>query len=218
MDDSARSLSPVFISGRTIVKMDQEFTPKMKKTSKEEREKENIQVKERRKGRVEENNKRAQTHLIVATLIATVTFAASFTMPGGYDSNQGSEQGMPVLLRHAAFKVFVITNTLAMICSISAGFLYASASFYNEATKQEHRHMMAFWLISIAMGTMVLAFITGTYTVLSHSLGIAIATCVVGTCSFFILIPEVIKLYKYKYITDLDNAQRLERERIRSQG
>ncbi|KAI7981774.1 Protein ACCELERATED CELL DEATH 6 [Camellia lanceoleosa] len=218
-DDLTWPVWRAFIGGRrTIVKTDEEFITKMRKARKEKREKENIQVKERIKGRVEENNKRAQTHLIVATLIATVTFAASFTMPGGYDSNQGSEQGMPVLLRHAAFKVFVITNTLAMICSISAGFLYASASFYNEATKQEHRHLMAFWLILIAMGTMVLAFITGTYSVLSHSLGIAIATCVVGTFSFFILIPEVIKLYNYKYIIDLDYAQYLERKRIRMQG
>ncbi|KAI8002596.1 85/88 kDa calcium-independent phospholipase A2 [Camellia lanceoleosa] len=83
---------------------------------------------------------------------------------------------MPVLLRAATFQAFVITNTIAMICSISTGFLYASASFYNEVKKPELRHLIAFWLILVARGAMVVAFITGTFTVLSHSLGIAITT------------------------------------------
>ncbi|KAI7993432.1 Protein ACCELERATED CELL DEATH 6 [Camellia lanceoleosa] len=186
------------ISGRNIVRMDQDLIPKLKKTRRENREK--------RKVRLEENNRRVQTHLIVATLIATVTFAAGFTMPGGYDGNQGPKQGMPVLLRTATFQVFVITNTIAMICSISAGFLYASASFYNEVKNQEHRHLIAFWLILVAMGAMVVAFITGTFTMLSHSLGVAITVCIVGSFSFFIFIPEVFKLYDYEYITDPDSA------------
>ncbi|KAI8003057.1 Protein ACCELERATED CELL DEATH 6 [Camellia lanceoleosa] len=195
------------------IRMDQDFIPKWR----ENREKKEAKVKEKRKLRVEENNRRAQTHLIVATLIATVTFAAGFTMPGGYDGNQGPEQGMPVLLRAATFQAFVITNTIAMICSISAGFLYASASFYNEVKKQEHRHLIAFWLILVAMGAMVVAFITGTFTMLSHSLGIAITACIVGSFSFFILIPEVFKLYIYQYITDPDIAIRWEERRISRQ-
>ncbi|KAL7180890.1 hypothetical protein ACSBR1_039866 [Camellia fascicularis] len=93
-----------------------------------------------------------------------------------------------------------------MICSISAGFLYASASFYNEVKRQERRHLIAFWLILVAMGAMVVAFITGTFTMLSHSLGIATTVCIVGSFSFFIFIPEVFKLYDYEYITDPDSA------------
>ncbi|KAI7981788.1 hypothetical protein LOK49_Contig14G00020 [Camellia lanceoleosa] len=139
-------------------------------------------------------------------LIATVIFATGFIMPSGYDGNQGPEQGMPVLLRAAAFLAFVITNTIAMICSISTGFLCSSTSFYNEVKAQEHRHLIAFWLILVAIGAMVVAFITGTYTVLSHSLGIAIIACIVGSFSFFILIPEVFKLYNYEYITNPDSA------------
>ncbi|KAI8004750.1 Ankyrin repeat-containing protein NPR4 [Camellia lanceoleosa] len=202
--------------------MDQDFIPKLKKKWRENREKKKAKDREKkeekRKLHVEENNnRRVQTHLIVATLIATVTFAAGFTMPGGYDGNQGPEQGMPVLLRVAAFQAFVITNTIAMMCSISAGFLYASVSFYNDVKKQKHRHLIAFWLILVAMGAMVVAFITGTFTVLSHSLGIAITACIVGSFSFFILIPELFKLYNYKYITDPDDAIWREEMRIRNQ-
>ncbi|KAE9445307.1 hypothetical protein C3L33_22795, partial [Rhododendron williamsianum] len=56
-----------------------------------------------------------QTIVIVAALIATITFAAAFTIPGGYDGNQGRrDQGMAILARESAFKAFVITNTIAM--------------------------------------------------------------------------------------------------------
>ncbi|KAL7220255.1 hypothetical protein ACSBR2_013173 [Camellia fascicularis] len=36
--------------------------------------------------------KTGDTHLIVAALIVTVTFTAGFTMPGGFDGNQGPNQ------------------------------------------------------------------------------------------------------------------------------
>ncbi|KAL7177447.1 hypothetical protein ACSBR2_030748 [Camellia fascicularis] len=139
-------------------------------------------------------------------------------MPGGYDGNQGPEQDMPVLLRAATFQAFVITNTIAMICTISAGFLYASASFYNEVKKQELRHLIALWLILVAMGAMVVAFITGTFTTLSHSLGIAITASIVGSFTFFSFTPEVFKLYNYKYITDPDHAIQSEKIRISTQN
>ncbi|XP_052882631.1 uncharacterized protein LOC128291535 isoform X3 [Gossypium arboreum] len=51
---------------------------------------------------------------------ATITFAAAITVPGGLKSEKGSEQGTPFLIDEAAFKVFVVTNALAFILSISA--------------------------------------------------------------------------------------------------
>ncbi|MBA0730274.1 hypothetical protein Golax_020624, partial [Gossypium laxum] len=60
------------------------------------------------------------THLIVAALIATVTFAAAITVPGGLESEKGSKQGNPFLIHEAAFKAFVVTNALAFIFSVSA--------------------------------------------------------------------------------------------------
>ncbi|CAL5392618.1 unnamed protein product [Camellia sinensis] len=64
--------------------------------------------------------KTEDTHMIVAALIATVTFAAGFTMPGGYNGNQGPTQGMAILTRETAFQAFAVTNTIAMILSTSA--------------------------------------------------------------------------------------------------
>ncbi|RVW72861.1 Protein accelerated cell death 6 [Vitis vinifera] len=38
-----------------------------------------------------------ESHMIVAALIATVTFAAGFTLPGGYIQNESNNQGLAVL-------------------------------------------------------------------------------------------------------------------------
>ncbi|KAG6499707.1 hypothetical protein ZIOFF_039498 [Zingiber officinale] len=47
---------------------------------------------------------------IVAVLIATVTFAAAFTLPGGYRNDSGSDEGMAILSSRAAFKAFLISH------------------------------------------------------------------------------------------------------------
>ncbi|KAJ4765351.1 Ankyrin repeat family protein [Rhynchospora pubera] len=53
---------------------------------------------------------------LIAILISTITFAAAFTLPGGYSNDLGSE-GLPIMAKKIAFKVFLISDTLAM-CSV----------------------------------------------------------------------------------------------------
>ncbi|XP_027153995.1 ankyrin repeat-containing protein At5g02620-like [Coffea eugenioides] len=61
----------------------------------------------------------SKNYSIVATLIATVTFAAGFTVPGGYNSD-GPDKGMAVLGKQADFITFVISDFLAMIAAMGA--------------------------------------------------------------------------------------------------
>ncbi|XP_057991429.1 ankyrin repeat-containing protein At5g02620-like [Hevea brasiliensis] len=42
---------------------------------------------------ITELEKTSQSHQIVATLIATITFAAGFTLPGGYSDHDGPDEG-----------------------------------------------------------------------------------------------------------------------------
>ena len=62
---------------------------------------------------------------LVAILIATITFAAAFTLPGGYSTDAGAE-GLPMMARKAAFQAFLISDTLAMCSSLAVAFLHHS--------------------------------------------------------------------------------------------
>ncbi|PSS33808.1 Protein ACCELERATED CELL DEATH like [Actinidia chinensis var. chinensis] len=141
-------------------------------------------------------NKIGNNNIIVTALIATVTFAAGFTLPGGYDGNAGPNQGMAVLVRKAAFKAFVISNAMAVICSTSAVFVFLIATFYVTERKIITRYDIGFVLMLISLVAMMIAFITGTYAILATTpgIGLAIAVCVIG-CSFLVI--DYIFLHKW---------------------
>ena len=130
----------------------------------------------------------SQYHLVVDTLIATVAFTAGITMPGGFRDHDGPHPGSAVLTGNAAFKAFVITNTLAMVQSCSAAFIHLfTPLLFHEQNVGDFSFLLAtlaFCLSISAMGAMMLAFVTGTYAVLMHSLNLAIANSVLGLCFF----------------------------------
>ncbi|XP_023520198.1 ankyrin repeat-containing protein NPR4-like [Cucurbita pepo subsp. pepo] len=64
----------------------------------------------------------ANSCMLVATLIATVVFAAAFTVPGGNDENNGS----PMFLNHKWFTVFVVSDAIALISSSTSILLFLS--------------------------------------------------------------------------------------------
>ncbi|THG05996.1 hypothetical protein TEA_000254 [Camellia sinensis var. sinensis] len=121
-----------------------------------------------------------ENHLIVATLVATVAFTAGFTMPGGYNGNDGPNQGMAILTREAAFKAFMVIDTIATSLSISAVLTHFYAAGSNNGDEVEKLVHRAAYLTIYAAMAMVLAFVTGTYAVLAHSSGLAISVCVIG--------------------------------------
>ncbi|KAL9410758.1 hypothetical protein AB3S75_044520 [Citrus x aurantiifolia] len=119
-------------------------------------------------------------HTVVATLIATVTFAAGFTLPGGYWGKEGPIPGTPILIKNAGFQAFVVSDVIAMVLSVSAIFIYfltpiktlRQTSFLSEVPH---------YLILVSLLAMVVAFTTGTYAVLAPSVGLSVATCVLGS-------------------------------------
>ncbi|KAK4856477.1 hypothetical protein QYF36_017896 [Acer negundo] len=131
--------------------------------------------------------KAKDSHIVAAALISTVTFAAAFTLPGGF-KNEGRDQGMAILSRNSAFQTFIISDAIAMVFS-----MFAVCSYFIMALevlpRQKYFTLFATapWFVVIAMAAMMIAFVTGSYAVLSPSLGLAIATCFIGLTVFLLL-------------------------------
>jgi len=174
--------------------------------NKEEEEKKNND--EKNKEEEEALSKTRESHLVVAALIATVTFAAAFTLPGGYKSDRGTA----ILANKAAFIVFVISDAMSLVLSILAVFIHFLISLihglemvkYAMINKVTTRKLFAFAMLMtmIGMVTMIIAFVTGTYAVLEPSLGLAISTCLIGL-SFFFLVYLVFRII-YKDAKDME--------------
>ncbi|KAE8022652.1 hypothetical protein FH972_008435 [Carpinus fangiana] len=148
--------------------------------------------KEDRKSMLSILQKATEVHLVVATLIATVTFAACITMPGGFVGGEGLHPGSALLRRSVAFKAFVIMDTISMVLSSSAVFIHLLMPFLLDRDINDERRRMklivlAFILILGAMVAMGLAFVTGTYAILVPSFDLAIVNCIVGLTLFAIV-------------------------------
>ena len=93
-------------------------------------------------------------------------------------------------MRNTAFKAFIITNTIAMLCllSCSAAFIHLFMPLlFHEQNLGDFSFLLAslaFCISISALGATVLAFVLGTYAVLMHSLGLAIANSVIGLLFF----------------------------------
>ncbi|KAK7845036.1 ankyrin repeat-containing protein itn1 [Quercus suber] len=61
-------------------------------------------------------------YIVVATLITGVAFAAAFTVPGGSNPDTGS----PILLKSVWFRVFFISDAIALLSSSTSILLFSS--------------------------------------------------------------------------------------------
>jgi magnesium-transporting ATPase (P-type) len=69
----------------------------------------------------------ANNCMLVATLIATVVFAATFTVPGGNNQEAGKlDTGKPHLLKSNWFTLFFISNTIALVFSSTSILIFLS--------------------------------------------------------------------------------------------
>ncbi|KAJ9159273.1 hypothetical protein P3X46_024789 [Hevea brasiliensis] len=131
---------------------------------------------------ISELKKVSKSHQIVATLIATVTFTAGFTLPGGYNQD-GPGKGTTILTRRSAFKAFLITDTLALALSISVVLIHFLLTLSRNKRKFFYLFFWAFVFTIVAMILMMVAFMAAVYAVMPHSSsGLRAAICVIGSC------------------------------------
>ncbi|KAH9624213.1 hypothetical protein KSS87_019982 [Heliosperma pusillum] len=101
---------------------------------------------------------------VIAALLATITFAAGFTLPGGINSNNGEA----LLAKKASFLVFLLADVYAMCTSMLVLFclVWSMVSEPDIARVLVDRSVII--LMQSLYGTL-LAFMTGIYTVIEHN-------------------------------------------------
>ncbi|XP_021744166.1 uncharacterized protein LOC110710202 [Chenopodium quinoa] len=106
----------------------------------------------------------AGSHLVVAALIATVSFTAGLSaVPGGFFPEPKKGEGGTAILSHSiAFQAFLYTDCFALVSSLSAIFW----NFWFVLTGQKNRHFLtlAFRATPISIYMLMAAFLTGTYS------------------------------------------------------
>ena len=103
--------------------------------------------------------------LMSITIITTVTYAAAFQLPGGYDSNTG----MPVLRNHPAFRLFLECNSLSFVCSAAVMFLHYIKSWgTNKKTGPRFKYWLKY-LTYFSISFMFVAYIESMYEIVFGS-------------------------------------------------
>lgn len=134
----------------------------------------------------------------MSILTATVTFAAGLTMPGGYVTDKGHDQGTAILTRSIAFKVFALTNALVQATSTSSVFIHIFMEMHHGVLLLARAYQLMWKATTIVcMSLMMVAYVTGTYAVLDHSSGFAIAYIVI---SIFLLLIVIVCV---EYFSDI---------------
>jgi Domain of unknown function len=100
---------------------------------------------------------------IGSVLIATVTFAAAFTLPGGYDSVKGT----PNLARRYAFKAFILADMVAFMHSALSVFCTTWSIYEKTGGGVSAMLNVAAYNFLSAGASLVLAFGLALYVVLS---------------------------------------------------
>jgi hypothetical protein len=133
----------------------------------------------------------ATSCMLVATLIATVVFAAVFTLPGGGNN----ETGAPTFLKKKWFLIFMISDAVALFSSSASIIMFLSilTSRYAEndfLISLPARLMLGLSALFISIATMVLAYGATIFMIYDHSyfwvpIVIAVLACVPVTLFAF---------------------------------
>ncbi|KAL5546524.1 hypothetical protein UlMin_006211 [Ulmus minor] len=107
----------------------------------------------------------ANVNLIVATIIASITFAAIIQIPGGYQSSNG----MPILMKNPSFRIFLVCDSLAFGVSAGLMFIHFLSAFVSRVLSKTYAYpvILIYSLTCLSIVSTVLAFIFAVNAVLS---------------------------------------------------
>lgn len=110
--------------------------------------------------------------MVVAALVATIAFAAVFTVPGGNISdNTSTKNGIPVFLGKPAFTIFVVADALSLFSSISSVLMFLAiyTSRYAEGDflkSLPQKLIIGLATLFLSMATILVAFGTALFIML----------------------------------------------------
>ncbi|XP_044481006.1 uncharacterized protein LOC123207591 [Mangifera indica] len=120
----------------------------------------------------------------VAVLVATVAFAAAYTVPGG-----PNEKGFPVFLNNMLFLVFIVMDAISLICSLTSVVIFLSF-LTSPYTYEEFHHTLpnrlsiGFALLFISLTTIMVAF-AATLVLIVRSKKPQLTTTIIYTAAIF---------------------------------
>ncbi|KAI3950985.1 hypothetical protein MKW98_026439 [Papaver atlanticum] len=112
--------------------------------------------------------------MIVAALIATVAFAAAFTVPGGNISDKDSpKNGTPVFLGQPSFTLFAVADALALFSSITSVLMFLAiyTSRYSEKDflrSLPQKIIIGLTALFISMAAILIAFCASLFIVVGN--------------------------------------------------
>ncbi|KAM6586132.1 hypothetical protein CsatB_013134 [Cannabis sativa] len=130
---------------------------------------------------IEGLNNAINSATIVAVLIATVAFAAIFTVPGQFVEESGPESGQAHIANNAAFIVFFVFDSLALFISLAVVVVQTSVVVIEEKAKRQLVFVInkLMWLACLFIS---IAFISLTYVVVgSHAHWLAVYATIIGS-------------------------------------
>ncbi|CAM0144821.1 unnamed protein product [Urochloa decumbens] len=111
----------------------------------------------------------SKTGTIASVLIATVAFAAAFTLPGGLVADDHPGAGTAVLARRFAFRAFVVSDAMAFLCSIVATNLLIYAARRVPLSHRYWYNILASRLVPVGEQFTIAAFAFGFNLVLGDA-------------------------------------------------
>lgn len=132
---------------------------------------------------IEGLNNAINSATVVAVLIATVAFAAIFTVPGQYveEKTEGFSLGEAHIANNAAFIIFFLCDSVALFISLAVVVVQTSVVVIEEKSKKQLMFVInkLMWLACLSIS---IAFISLTYIVVgSHERWLAVYATVIGS-------------------------------------
>ncbi|XP_048128106.1 protein ACCELERATED CELL DEATH 6-like [Rhodamnia argentea] len=135
----------------------------------------------------------ANSRMVVATLIAAMTFAAGFSIPGGYNGSE-PDAGIATMLNKPMYDIFVICNTVAMFSSIIAVVILLWRQI-NDSHAVLHALGKARLPLLISLASMSVAFMAGVYVTASKRTWIAVMTLIIGITTLFVILSLYVAFF-----------------------